>query len=140
MKIFTRCMPIQLFLLLARVHQASWERNFHVFYMLLRASEADSDLKSRYHLLDIRDYSYMNKFKNNPAIMSQNKAQSSAPAGVQDAAKAVVSSPNSLHNVHSTLIRHTVTSLCLTPSISTSRAECRSGAMLAGPIRYLQQT
>ena len=80
-------MPIKLF------HQASWERNFHVFYMLLRASEADSDLKSRYHLLDIRDYLYMNKFKNNPAIMSQYKAQSSAPAGVQDAAKAVVSSP-----------------------------------------------
>ena len=67
--------------------QASWERNFHVFYQLLRG--ADQSMVARYKLLDMRQYSHLNRFSNNRAVMDRFSG-GPVPVGLKDASNSVV--------------------------------------------------
>lgn len=52
--------------------QASWERNFHVFYYLLRyAHMKDKSMVEKYKLKDMREYFYLNRFLYNSSVPSQ---------------------------------------------------------------------
>lgn len=73
--------------------QASWERNFHVFYYLLRA--ADDDMKRKYKLRDMRQYYYLNRFLYDDKVMNESDRifENSAglgPIGLADANRSVV--------------------------------------------------
>lgn len=46
--------------------QASWERNFHIFYRMVKAFSRDPVLKAKYHILDhCGQYHYLNRFLKN---------------------------------------------------------------------------
>eukprot|EP00658_Telonema_sp_P-2_P011550 TRINITY_DN14415_c0_g1_i6.p1 TRINITY_DN14415_c0_g1~~TRINITY_DN14415_c0_g1_i6.p1 ORF type:complete len:926 (+),score=160.55 TRINITY_DN14415_c0_g1_i6:64-2841(+) len=73
--------------------QASWERNFHVFYYLLRA--ADDGMKQRYKLRDMRQYHYLNRFLDNPNIMAESdrvfeESQGLGPIGLFNEDRSVI--------------------------------------------------
>eukprot|EP00656_Telonema_subtile_P056929 TRINITY_DN9247_c0_g2_i6.p1 TRINITY_DN9247_c0_g2~~TRINITY_DN9247_c0_g2_i6.p1 ORF type:complete len:1008 (+),score=215.87 TRINITY_DN9247_c0_g2_i6:201-3224(+) len=60
--------------------QASWERNFHVFYYLLRA--ADDGMKKKYRLLDMRQYYYLNRFLYDDKVMCESDRIHASSAGL----------------------------------------------------------
>eukprot|EP00656_Telonema_subtile_P042724 TRINITY_DN4855_c0_g1_i12.p1 TRINITY_DN4855_c0_g1~~TRINITY_DN4855_c0_g1_i12.p1 ORF type:complete len:707 (-),score=167.75 TRINITY_DN4855_c0_g1_i12:1651-3771(-) len=64
--------------------QASWERNYHVFYQLLFG--ASPEMVSKYYLLGMQDYCYLNRFVDTPTMSA---AARDAP-GIQDKQQSVV--------------------------------------------------